>query len=144
MSTIRVEQFDESFSEIWDNFVSKSKNGTFMLTRKFINYHGDKFEDASLLIFKNDKLLAVFPANKTQEKIYSHQGLSYGGLVFKPYVKLHDALAVFHAVLVHYHEKGAQELFTKQIPSLHHKTPSEEMLYAFFVTNSEIYRRDAT
>lgn len=143
MSGIRVEQFNSSFSQIWDEFVSKAKNGTFMLTRKFINYHGDKFEDASLLIFKNDKLIAVFPANRKEENIFSHQGLSYAGLVFKSYVKLIDALAVFHAVLVHYEKIGAHQLYTKQIPSLHHKTPAEEMQYAFFVTNSEIYRRDA-
>lgn len=141
--SIRVEQFNSSFSEVWDAFVSKAKNGTFMLTRKFINYHGDKFEDASLLIFKNDKLIAVFPANRKEGNVYSHQGLSYAGLVFKPYVKLIDTLAVFHAVLAHYEKTGARQLYTKQIPSLHHKTPAEEMQYAFFITNSEIYRRDA-
>ncbi len=143
MSNIRVEQFNSSLSVVWDDFVSNSKNGTFMLTRKFINYHGDKFEDVSLLIFKNDKLVAVFPANRKDSAVYSHQGLSYGGLVFKPYVKLNDALAIFHAVLMYYSECGMSKLYTKQIPSIHHKTPAEEMLYAFFVTNSKIYRRDA-
>ena len=142
-SILRIQNFEPTYEKDWDEFVYKSKNGTFMLTRKFINYHGNKFEDTSLLIYKNEKLIAVFPANRKDAAVYSHQGLSYGGLVLKPFVKLSEVLAVFHAILKHYESLGVQELYIKQTPSMHHKAPSDEMLYAFFLTNSVLYRRDA-
>jgi len=29
-----------------------------------MTYHQDRFEDASILVFEEDKLLAIFPANR--------------------------------------------------------------------------------
>lgn len=142
-SSISVCKFESTDEKHWDDFVFRSKNGTFMHTRKFINYHGDKFEDASLLVYKNSKLIAVLPANKSNGTVFSHQGLSYGGLVLKPFVKLSDVLAAFHAILTYYDDMGYEEIYVKHTPSLHHKTPSDEMLYAFFLTNAVLYRRDA-
>ena len=142
-SIFNVQKFVPADENQWDDFVCKSKNGTFMLTRKFINYHGDKFVDASLLVFKKDKLVAVLPANRKDNTVFSHQGLSYGGLVLKPFVKLSEVLAVFHAILKYYESIGVEEINIKHTPSLHHIAPSDEMLYAFFLTNSTLYRRDA-
>ena len=78
MKGFNIERYHDSLRDVWDDFVKRSKNGTFMLTRKFISYHGDRFKDASLLIYKNEKLIAVFPANSSQQTIYSHQGLGKG------------------------------------------------------------------
>ena len=142
-SIFNVHKFVPADENQWDEFVCKSKNGTFMLTRKFINYHGDKFVDASLLVFKKDKLIAVLPANRKDNTVFSHQGLSYGGLVLKPFVKLSEVLAAFHAILKYYESIGVEEINIKHTPSLHHIAPSDEMLYAFFLTNSTLYRRDA-
>lgn len=142
-SIISVREFVSTDENHWDDFVYKSKNGTFMHSRKFINYHGDRFEDASLLVYKNDKLVAVFPANRKDDVVFSHQGLSYGSLVLKPFVKLSEVLAIFHKILKHFEDKGVKELNIKHTPSLHHKAPSDEMLYAFFLTKSTLYRRDA-
>ena len=46
--------------ENWDSFVKqKSMNGTFLQTRKFINYHPkDRFKDCSLMIYKGNTLTA--------------------------------------------------------------------------------------
>ena len=94
MKGFKIERYHDSLTDVWDDFVERSKNGTFMLTRKFIVYHCDRFKDASLLIYKNKKLIAVFPANRSEQTIYSHQGLSYGGLVLPKQIKLIDALAI--------------------------------------------------
>ena len=137
-SIISVRKFVSTDENHWDNVVYKSKNGTFMHSRKFINYHGDRFKDASLLVYKNDKLVAVFPANRKDDVVFSHQGLSYGSLVLKPFVKLSEVLAIFHKILKHFEDTGVKELNIKHTPSLHHKAPSDEMLYAFFLTKSTL------
>ena len=82
--------------EIWDEFVGKSKNGTFLLQRGFMDYHADRYFDCSLLVYEgispDDEykenglttrdLVALFPANWIEEEkcVYSHKGLTYGGL----------------------------------------------------------------
>ena len=53
-----------------------------MFHRYYMNYHQDRFEDHSLMIFKEDRLVAVFPANQREKIVQSHGGLSYGGLVY--------------------------------------------------------------
>ena len=143
MKGFNIEPYTDSLRGVWDDFVKRSKNGTFMLTRKFIGYHGDRFKDASLLVYKNEKLIAVFPANSSEQKIYSHQGLSYGGLVLPKQIKLSDALAAFAEILKYYDHNGFLNLIIKQMPALYHMQPSDEVQYALFVAQAELYRRDA-
>jgi hypothetical protein len=143
MKGFNIERYTYSHSQEWDDFVGSSKNGTFMLTRKFIGYHGDRFTDASLLVYKKEKLVAVFPANSSEQTIYSHQGLSYGGLVLPKQIKLSDALAAFAEILKYYDHNGFLNLIIKQMPALYHMQPSDEVQYALFVAQAELYRRDA-
>ena len=143
MKGFNIERYYDSLSNVWDDFVERSKNGTFMLTRRFIGYHGNRFEDASLLVYKNQKLIAVFPANSKENTVYSHQGLSYGGLILPKKIKLKDVLTVFGEILKYYNQKGFSNLLIKQTPSLYHLQPSDEIEYALFVCKAELYRRDA-
>ena len=57
---------------IWNSFVSNSKNGTFLFNRGYMDYHRDRFNDHSLMIFKDSKLYALFPANEEEDVIWSH------------------------------------------------------------------------
>ena len=55
--------YNSSLKSQWDNFINESKNGTFLFNRDFIEYHKNRFKDYSILFYKLDKLIAVFPAN---------------------------------------------------------------------------------
>ena len=54
--SLSVERYNGNESE-WDQFViEKSMNGTFIQTRKFINYHpANRFEDCSLCVRKGKR-----------------------------------------------------------------------------------------
>ena len=54
--TVCVEPFDQRWAGRWDDFIVRARNGHFMLTRRYQEYHGDRFEDASLLILNKGKL----------------------------------------------------------------------------------------
>ncbi len=71
-----------------------------------MEYHQDRFDDNSLLIYKNEKLIAVFSANKKGSMLYSHQGLSYGGLMFQRKVSFKDALQSFRELLNYTSSEG--------------------------------------
>lgn len=87
MLELRIVEFEDEYMEKWDKFVlNQSVNGTFLQTRNFLNYHGDRFTDASLMIIKgNDTIVAVIPAcliNENEKKIFhAHRGSTFGGIV---------------------------------------------------------------
>lgn len=65
----------------WDDFINRSKNGTFLFRRDYMDYHSDRFSDHSLMFYFKGRLYAVLPATVVGGTLYSHQGLTYGGLV---------------------------------------------------------------
>ena len=58
-----IKTYNDSYKVDWNNFVDISKNSTFLFKREFMDYHAEKFEDFSLLIFYNSELIALFPCN---------------------------------------------------------------------------------
>ena len=85
---IEVRKYNFEDKELWNEFVASAKNATFLFNRNFMDYHKDRFEDYSLLCFKKDRLIAILPANIVGSTLYSHQGLTYGGLVLQESTKL--------------------------------------------------------
>lgn len=140
----KIKKYDKGSYEIWNQFVAESKNGTFLFHRDFMEYHNDRFEDCSLLVFdEKDKLVAILPANKIGNELFSHQGLTYGGLVYKDNLKLETVIGVFYEVLKLLEELGFEKTTVKCIPSIYHKKPAEEILYVLFLLESKLIRRDS-
>ena len=144
INMIEVIKFNFSKKQEWDSFVDNSKNGTFLFKRDFMDYHSDRFEDFSLMIYRKGKLISCFPANIIGNEIHSHQGLTYGGFVFDSKMKLSIAEEVLEAVIEFYKKNNISILFIKKIPAIYHKEASNEMDYWFWRNDSEIYRRDTT
>ena len=64
-----------------------------------MDYHSDRFDDYSLVVESEDKWLAVLPANRIGTTLFSHQGLTYGGIVISEKVKLATFLQIFQELL---------------------------------------------
>ena len=77
----QIRGYSKDDAVVWNAFVSNSPNATFLFNRNFMDYHSDRFSDFSLMIFSSKKLVAILPANRVGDTLYSHQGLTYGGLV---------------------------------------------------------------
>ena len=67
----------------WDRFVMEdSMNGTFLQTRKFLNYHPEgRFTDASFFVEKSGIVVAVVPGCSVDGSFVSHLGSTFGGPV---------------------------------------------------------------
>ncbi len=107
-----------------------------------MEYHNDRFVDASLLVFKEGKLVAVIPANREGDVVHSHQGLTYGGFITSEVLKLKDAMEVFQSVLKHFENNGISSFNLKLIPSIYTTAPSEELLYFLSLLQARLTRRD--
>lgn len=127
---------------MWNAFIAKAKNATFLFHRNFMEYHADRFTDCSLLIFEGDKLISVLPGNRTGDVVHSHQGLTYGGLVFGNRVKMSQSIAIMQSILRFLNSKGVGKLNIKTIPAIYHLNPSGEMQYVLFLANAIKTRTD--
>lgn len=116
----------------WDLFVKNSKQGTFLLERSYMDYHSDRFHDHSLMIYKNDKLYAILPGNEADHTFYSHQGLTYGGLITNSKATADDVCKVFAQINQYLKQQGFQKVTYKSVPRIYHQLPAEEDLYALF------------
>ena len=76
-----IERYTDAQAGEWNAFVRSSKNGTFLFDRGYMDYHADRFADASLMCRRDGRLYALLPANRDGDALYTHQGLTYGGLV---------------------------------------------------------------
>ncbi len=80
---ISVVEYTDEYEEKWDKFVTEgSLNGTFLQTRRFLNYHPEgRFTDNSLIFLNGNEIVAVLPADKKDNSLISHEGSTFGGIV---------------------------------------------------------------
>ena len=119
------QQFEE-----WNEFVAKSKNGTFLFDRRFMDYHADRFQDYSLMFYDKDRLLAVMPAHVDGDTLVSHGGLTYGGLVMGPGIRAVQVCEIFRELNEVLRWDGFRRVIYKAVPWIYHQQPAEEDLYA--------------
>lgn len=141
---IEIVKYEPSYKSRWDDFVSKSKNGSFLFYRDYMEYHSDRFIDSSFLFFKDDALIAVMPANVSANVLQSHGGLTFGGIASDQHMKLSLMLELFEQLAAYLKAQGIAKLIYKAIPYIYHETPAEEDLYALFRFDARLVRRDAS
>lgn len=114
----------------WNQFVSASKNGTFLFDRRFMDYHSDRFSDHSLMCYREGRLYALLPANEKGDTLVSHGGLTYGGLVTDSRCSAKGVLDTFTAINDYLRRQAIRRVVYKAIPWIYHQLPAEEDLYA--------------
>ncbi len=139
--SLKITPYKPADKVLWDSFISQSRNGTFLFKRDYMEYHKDRFTDHSLLCFENGVLIAVLPANKEGQKLYSHRGLTYGGFVVSNIMKLPKFLELFIAFIEYCNNVGFKHIYYKTIPHIYTKYPTEEDLYALFMVGAKLISR---
>lgn len=143
MKNFHVRTYQKTDYFLWNEFVALAKNATFLFHRDFMEYHSDRFVDFSLLVFdEKEQLKAIVPANRVGDVLYSHQGLTYGGLVVKEMTLLSEVIQITHAVLKWLYEAKIASLYLKIIPTIYTTFPSDEMEYVAFLTQAQLAKRD--
>lgn len=107
-----------------------------------MEYHQDRFEDFSLMVFEKEKLVALLPANRVGAVLHSHQGLTYGGLVLKKQLRFESVLNCYEVLLRFLQSQEISELYINEIPTIYHDLPSGEVHYLNFILDAELLRRD--
>ena len=113
----------------WDVFVQESRNGTFLHSRAYMDYHSDRFKDQSVIVKSNDNIVGVFPANEANDTISSHDGLTFGGLVFGMSQRASQIQEMLSELAEYYSKMGFKKILYKSVPHLFHKYPAEDDLF---------------
>lgn len=142
MKNYTVKRYEKNDCTNWNAFIGQAKNATFLFHRDFMEYHSNRFVDYSLVVLDGEKWVAVLPANVVGNQIFSHQGLTYGGLVYNEKLKLASVLEIFKSILSFLNENKIEKLQLKLLPSIYHQKPAEELNYALFLGEAQLIRRD--
>lgn len=127
---MEIRRYRREDKELWNSFVSKARNATFLFDRNYMDYHADRFDDNSFMFYHKGKLKAVLPANVAGDTLYSHQGLTYGGLLLDKKATVEDVLECFDSLNSWLRENGISKVVYKVLPWIYQQYPSEEDLYA--------------
>lgn len=137
----KISKYRPEDGALWDDFVKASRNGTFLFERGYMDYHADRFEDCSLLAFKDGKLRALLPADLTRgdETLHTHRGLTYGGWVIPvAHFDANDMMELWEAWLEWCRTQGISRIDYKPVPWIYPAIPAQEDIYALFRSGAKI------
>ena len=142
MVNYSVRKYEETDYANWNAFIGQAKNATFLFHRDFMEYHENPFQDYSLIVLDQEKWVAILPANSEGNEVFSHQGLTYGGLVYSEKIKLHSVIEIFESVLSFLNQNKIEKLQLKLIPGIYCHKPAEELNYALFLAEAQLVQRN--
>lgn len=138
-----IRRYKAEYADEWNSFVPMTRNGTFLFMRSYMDYHSDRFADHSLMIYRKGKLCALFPANEKEKTLYTHGGLTYGGLLTTISLGAADVCMIFELINDYLRSNGFVHVVYKAIPWIYHRSPAEEDLYALYKEcNAKLVSRD--
>lgn len=107
-----------------------------------MEYHKDRFEDHSLMIFDHGKLAGIFPASLKDGILNSHGGLTFGGLLVARNQYASNTLLYLSGLLKYCCENGISRVIYKQSPAFYSEVNQDETDYGLFLTGANMFRVD--
>ena len=109
-------QYSPSLKADWDTVLDKSLNGTFLHRREFMEYHGDRFMDASLILYSKGLPIAIFPAEQEGNTVYSHRGLTYAGWIIARGLAANEVEEIIAETLAYYQDENLTQVEVRMVP----------------------------
>lgn len=139
---IEVRKYSSEYKNDWDNFVELSKNGSFHLKRDFVEYHSSRFTDYSFMLFEENVLKALIPANIHNSAMYSHQGLTYGGILVDSKVYLTEYIEIVTAFFTFLKNSRIEKFIVKEIPWTYTSVFNDDFDYVMNLVQAKVSRFD--
>ncbi|HXF67599.1 MAG TPA: GNAT family N-acetyltransferase [Burkholderiales bacterium] len=132
---LSLRPYQPSDADAWDAFCATAYQATFLHTRRFLSYHGNRFQDLSLILEDGGRWVGLFPAALHPEDarcVVSHPGITYGGLLHAGALRGERAVEALAAIRDYFAAHGHSRLVYKAVPTFYHTTPAQDDLYALF------------
>lgn len=131
-------RYSEEYEGAWDRFVIQSRNGTFLQSRHFLNYHPkERFRDHSLMIVQGTNICAVIPGCEYVENgkkiFYSHKGSTFGGIIIADHLyNVIDVQNIIRLLLDYLKNNNFNTVCLKQTPNIFCKKNADLIDYLLF------------
>lgn len=135
-----IERYSPALEKEWNAFVKRSKNGTFLFSRNYMDYHADRFMDYSLIARDaKGRIAAILPADARGDILRSHGGLTYGGWIagYKGF-DIEALLGIQQTANRFLSGNGFRQLIYKPVPFIYSEIPSQEDIYMLFRNNATL------
>jgi hypothetical protein len=146
LTDVFVSDYDHDGAAEWDELIAEAPMATFLHSRRFLSYHGDRFADRSLVLRNaRSRLVGVFPAAadpSDDKRVVSHPGSSYGGVLHTGSLGGAAMIAALTAICDHYAGHGFRSLRYKPVPHIYHRRPAADDVYALTYLGAQFYRCD--
>jgi hypothetical protein len=146
--SIEILPFDEKYRSDWESFIEqKALNSTFLHSRKFYDHNpGNQVDDASLMFYKKNRLIAVFPANLYFDGnsyiLHSFLRSTYGGFIVSKDVTVEAALEIVGKTIEFAKSKQASQLIVRNPFRIFNANLCDETDYAMWFYGFEIKSRE--
>jgi CelD/BcsL family acetyltransferase involved in cellulose biosynthesis len=143
---IDVSAYSAAHAEEWDELVDQAPMATFLHSRRYLGYHEHRFTDKSLLLRDSRRrVVGLLPAAVDPgeaNRVVSHPGVTYGGLLHTGALGGGAAIDAVSAIRDHYGREGFRSLRYKAVPHVYHRRPSADDIYALTQLGGRLVRCD--
>ncbi len=140
---MEIVRYSAEMANAWNAFNRGARNGHFLFDRDFMDYHADRFVDGSLIAFDEGAPIALLPLNRRGCEAWSHQGLTFGGLIIDS-LGAAQAMMVLDAFAERLRSEDVTQLTYKVLPWIYPRAPAQEDLYWLFRRDAALIRRDVS
>jgi len=134
--------YEPNLREPWESVLERARNGHFLFHRNYLEYHADRFPDASYLFRENGKWIGLVAGHMLPDGGWAtHHGLTFGGLVVAHDARsgqIREMLNALHGQLL---SRGVERVRYRPMPWFHQTSPSQEDAYFLFRLNARIVYR---
>lgn len=136
---MEVIRYCASAEVTWDDFIEDCPMSTFLHSRRFLSYHGDRYKDYSLLFFDKDVLQGVLPAAASYgEAVESHPGATFGGMVHKGELTGDKMTEAIECAASYYKKEGFSSFIYKPPSSCYRRRPCDDDMYALCAAGASL------
>lgn len=122
-------EYHSGLEPAWEGLVARARNGHFMATRRFLDYHGNRFQDRSLVFQWDGKVVAVLALHQEATEWVSHRGLPFGGLIAAPELTAEQTMLIFREISQRMRAENISNLRYAPAPAVYQTHPFEDDIY---------------
>jgi len=137
-----VYRYSEDKRLEWEEMVHSASNGTFLHLRSYVDYHQHRFNDHSLMVYIDGSLVGGLVAHEILDTLYSHLGLTYGGIILHSRLSSFQIYKIVAALLKFIYEVGFEKLIIKHLPSVYATSSQGILEHCYFLLEAELVSRE--
>lgn len=144
----QLDRYDEKDYKLWQNGLKNFDGATIFHEPDFLGYHGEKFNEHHLGIFKGETLFGMMPMAFIEEGseivAKSPYGASYGGAIFMKTLNYKDSNQIVIEIINYLKNLKVKELIVTPSLDIFYKEFSDTFIFSLLEQGAKCINSDIT